>query len=291
YRYYLAAWIRLFGAENRLYQCVNMFIYLITVISFFNRLRNIPVDSLFKKGFSLFVILSSPFVVKLIMMGLTEWLLVTLFIWTVYSFLHYRLLLTVVLLAMLPFLRQNLLFVSILLFVYIFISQKLGWKYVLIYIAILLLPVYHNVYYANQWKFFATYYNINSFFILEFEGSFATRLLKTFFYHIILYTGIDWLLNNLFANLLAFVCIPIGTLLYIYGIYKARLSERWWYLLITISAILPTLILGGRAYYPRFELVNLYLAALIFISIKYSESRSIPTVHNARTQSGRMDIR
>ena len=227
-----------------------------------------PVDSLFKKGFGLFVILSSPFVVKLIMMGLSEWLVITLFLWTVFSYLHGRLFLAVLLLAMVPFIRQNLLFVSIFLFAYFFIRNNLTWKHILIYTAILLLPVYHNLYYGGQWKFLSTYNHVNAFFILDFEGSLISRIVKTFFYHILLYAGIDWLLDNLFANLIAVICIPAGTLLYVYCVTKTTLRERSWYLLITLSAVIPTLILGGRTYFPRFEWVNLYLAALIFVAIK-----------------------
>ena len=284
YRYYLAAWIKLFGNENRLYQCVNMFIYGLSVMVLFSRVTQMNVPPLFKKGFALFIILSSPFVAKLIMMCLMEWLVVTLFIWVIYCYLSNRLLLSVILLALVPFMRQNMLFVALFLFGYIFFEKRDFWKYAILFLAILLLPVYHNLYYAGQWKFLSTYNSVEAILSLDFQGPVGVRWVKTFFYHIILYGGIDWLLNNPLANLLAFSCIPVGTLLYLYCIKSTSLAERRWFLLITLSAIVPTLIVGGRAYYPRFEWVNLYFAALIFIIIK--SKMSLPGLKQRKISRG-----
>ncbi len=269
YRYYLATWIRIFGNENRLYQLVNMLVYLVSVLILWSEVKKMILDPIFRKGFAIFIVLSSPFAVKLIMLCLTEWLVVALFIWVTYSFLRKRISVTVTLLALLPFIRQNMLFVSLFLFGFIFFKQKLSWRYVILYVAILLLPLYHNLYYAGDWKFLATYSGVENVFWLDFEGSVVAQGVKTFFYHILLYGGIDWLLNNSLANLLAVSCLPIGTLLYLYSIKKTGSEERRWFLLITLSAIIPTLITGGRAYYPRFEWVNLYFAALIYIAIRY----------------------
>jgi hypothetical protein len=245
-----------------------MFIYLVSVLILSSTVKKMTLDAVFKKGFAIFIVLSSPFVVKLIMLCLTEWLVVTLFIWITYSFLCNRVVVTVALLALLPFLRQNMLFVSLFLFAFIFFKQRISWRHGILYVAILLLPLYHNLYYAGEWKFLATYSGVENVFWLDFDGSGTARVIKTFFYHILLYGGIDWLLDNPLANLLAISCIPIGTLLYLYCINKTSLEERRWFMLITLSAIIPTLITGGRAYYPRFEWVNLYFAALIFIVIK-----------------------
>ena len=282
YRYYLAAWIFLFGEENRLFQFFNMFVYLIAVLMLLKKMERISIGALFRKGFTLFILLSSFFVVKLILMGLSEWLAVTLFILSVCSWFSSSLTLAAILLALIPFLRQNLLLFSFFVFAWMVVKEKRKWLFISLYSSILLLPLYHNLYYAGKWKFFSTYTNTETFLVLDFEGSYLSKIVKTVLYHVSLYGGINWRLDNHFANILAVTFIPLGTFLMMYAYFQLKAGARIWFLLITLSAIVPTLIIGGTAYYPRFEWVNLCLAALAYILLhnqKNSRKEQLTALH------------
>ncbi|HUR10535.1 MAG TPA: hypothetical protein VM012_04165 [Flavitalea sp.] len=270
YRYYVAAWIKLFGKENRLFQIFNMLVYLVSVLSILSRIRKYEINALFKKYFPVFIVLSAPFVTKLIMIGLMEWLVITFFIWFVLFYTSRRWIPAIILLALLVFLRQNLLVFSLFVAAFCFLYRPKWGAYLVIYLLVLCLPIFHNLYFAGEWKFFSTYLN-NEFFVLEFGGGFLESAIKTFLYHIVLYGGVDWLSDNFFANLISFPCIALGTYLYVYIARGLAGNKRIFYLVITLSAILPTLLLGGKAYYPRFEWVNLFLAFLTFV-LFYQES-------------------
>lgn len=269
YRYYLASWIFLFGKENRLFQFFNMFIYLGAVVLLLKKMAAVLLGPVFRKGFMLFILLSSPFVVKQIMMGLTEWLAVTLFILIVCCYLSRWMVMAVILLALLPFLRQNLLFVSIFVFLWMMIKEKRNQGFIFLYCSVLLLPVYHNLYFAGKWKFFSTYNDTATFLVLDFEGKYFVRVVKTILFHLSLYGGINWQLHNFVANALSILFIPLGTFLLVYAAFRLKAEARLWLLLITFSAIVPTLILGGTAYYPRFEWVNICIATLMFIVLNH----------------------
>lgn len=269
YRYYLAAWLSLFGKENRLFQFFNMGLYLSAVICLLTMVQRIPAGNLFRRGFLLFILLSSAFVTKNIMMGLSDWLVVTVLLFFVYAYLSGKIYGAVLLLALVPFIRQNLLIVALLLFIWLLWQQRQRILYSILFLLVLLLPLYHNLYYAGQWKFFSTYYNTQGFLVLDFKGNMITRLVKTVLYHIVLYAGVDWLLDNFWANVMAVLFVPLGTALYIYGITRLKGNTKWLFLLVTSAAIVPTLIFGGRAYYPRFEWVNLSIALLFFYMLQY----------------------
>ena len=267
YRYFIATWLLFFKAENRAFQFFCMFLYFCAALAFLIKLQRIDVGSFTKRGIYFFILLSSPFVVKLILMGLTEWLVVAMLMLLIVSSLNARPVLTILLLALLPFFRQNLLIFCILFFSWLIVNYRNRFRKVLYFLTLILLPVYHNLYYAGKLQFFASYSDISWFSVFGFEGSLVVRILKTFFYHILLYAGVDWLSLNLWANALALLFIPLGTFVYVRSIITLPGSTKMGYLIITLSAILPTLLLGW-AYYPRFEWVNL-MAALLLLPLIY----------------------
>ena len=268
YRYYLAGWIGLFGKENRLFQLFNMLVYLGSIVVLLTKLGSLTEVRQYRKAILAFILLSSPFVAKLIMMGLMEWLVAALLCWTVYFYTKAKKFPTVILLALLPFFRQNLLIYSLLLFGWIAWNFPEYKKYIPVYLLLLFLPLYHNLYYAGQWKFFATYYDRSGYLVLDFEGSEFLKLVKTFFYHILLYAGVDWMLPNFLANLLSLLFIPLGTVLYFFLLLRYRGRNAIWFAAISLSAIIPTLIFGGRAYYPRFEWLNLFSCFMAFVILR-----------------------
>ena len=103
YRYYVAGWIKIMGAENRLFQCWNMLLYLMALLVFLSGFRKQYSGTRIEKGFLLFILLSSPFVVKLILMGLSEWLLISLCLLAAGALLRKKTNWAVVALALIPF--------------------------------------------------------------------------------------------------------------------------------------------------------------------------------------------
>ena len=262
YRYFIATWLLFFKVENRGFQFFCMLLYYCAALAFLTKLQKIDVDDLAKRGIYFFILLSSPFVVKLILMGLTEWLVVAMLMLLIVSSLIARPVLSILLLALLPFFRQNLLIFCLLFFSWLITNYSNRFRNAIIFFILILLPVYHNLYYAGRLQFFSSYNEISWFSVFGFEGSLVVRIVKTFFYHIALYAGIDWLSPNLWANALAFLFIPLGTFVYVRSIITLPGNKKIGYFIITLSAILPTLLLGW-AYYPRFEWVNLMAALLL----------------------------
>ena len=198
------------------------------------------------------------------MMCLTEWLAITLFILFSCAYLKNKKILAVCLLALVPFIRQNLLIASLLIFFWLLTQWPNWWKYAVCYFLLLLLPVYHNLYYAGELKFLSTYYNKEGYLVLESGSSLFYQISKTVLYKVFSYTGISLTTKNFWANALSVVCIPFGTFLYIRCIRYLKGKSRQLFLAVTLSVILPTLILGGNAYYPRFEWTNLMIAFLFY---------------------------
>ena len=280
YRYYLALWIKIFGNETRLYQVFNMLVYLSSVLFLLVRSAKVPLPQVFRTGMLAFVCLSSPFAVKLIMMGLTEWLAISIFMVAASCYLSRQMIIAVLLLALLPFIRQNLFFVSLLLMGWMVMREKRKVLLIVVFLGILMLPLYHNVYYAGKWQFFSVYNDPSTFMGWDFEGSFVVRLIKNVLFHLSLYSGINYRLDNFFANALSLACIPLGTFLLIRACFFLNRNPRIWFILIVSAAIVPTLVLGGTAYYPRFEWVNLFIGIVSFIVLKSDGRNTVLSYSN-----------
>ncbi len=289
YRYWLAIWIGIFGEEKRLFQFVNMLLYFSSIAMLLSCIQTKLKKGFIEKGVLLFFALSSPFVVKNILMGLTEWLTITLLILFCWAYLKNKKILAICLLALVPFIRQNLLIASLLIFFWILTQWPNWWKYAVCYLLLFLLPVYHNLYYAGEWKFLSTYYSKEGWLVLESGGSLFSQIIKTFLYKLLSYTGIGWSTKNFWANAVSVLCIPFGTYLYFRCFQQLKGKSRLLFLAVTLSAILPTLILGGNAYYPRFEWTNLMIAFLFygllvsrkpgeFSGFEDNEGKLIPTI-------------
>ncbi len=268
YRYYLALWIRIFGQEIRLYQVVNMLLYLLAVMCLFTKSSLLSHHTNFRSALMAFILLSAPFVVKLIMLGLSEWLAITIFIAAMCFYISRLIIPAIILLALLPFIRQNLIVVSVLMLMWIVIKENRKWWLIVLFLAILLLPLYHNLYYAGKWQFFSVYDDPSTFMVLEFEGSPIGSMISNILFHMSLYSGINWRLDNIPANVLSLLFIPLGTYWMIRSVFLLNQHQRRWYLAIVCAAIIPTLIFGGTAYYPRFEWVNVSIALASFIVLR-----------------------
>lgn len=268
YRYYVAGWIKIMGAENRLFQCWNMLLYLMALLVFLSGFRKQYSGTRIEKGFLLFILLSSPFVVKLILMGLSEWLLISLCLLAAGALLRKKTNWAVVALALIPFVRQNLVLTSLLLMIWLWFQQRITIKSILLYVLILMLPLYHNLYYADTWKWLSTYPSSYGYLTLYPADSVLLQWVKTIGVKLMAYSGVHLLQGFQSGVLIALLFIPLGTMLYVLMWRTLKQGDRLWFGIISLAAILPTLVLGGQSYYPRFEWVNLYTAALVFVLIR-----------------------
>lgn len=268
YKYYVAGYISVMGKETRLFQLWNMFLYLIAVTTFLYSFRKDYQGSFIEKGTLAFLLLSSPFVVKLIMIGLSEWLLACLLLFLAASILQRKMVTAIVCLALIPFIRQNLLISTLLLFPLLLYHSRFRWHWILVYVSLLLLPLYHNLYYAGVWKWLSTYPSSYGYLTLFNADNIIEQWGLTIGVKLFSYTGIHLLHPFSSSMLVALAFIPLGTALYIMILRKFRGKEKVIFLSITLSSILPTIILGGQSYFPRFEWVNLLLALLVYIMLK-----------------------
>ncbi len=267
YKYYVAGWLALAGEENRLFQLSNMLLFISSLLLFLAAYNKFYNRQRLETGWLLFILLSSPFVVKLILMGLSEWLLISLFLLAFAALLQKKNGWATVILALIPFVRQNLVMASVLIIIWLYLQQQINVKGIIAYVVILLLPLYHNLYYAGEWKWLSTYSNSYGYLTLYPGDSVAMQWIKTMAVKLFSYAGIHPLQGFASGVLIALLFIPLGSLLYVMTWRVLKGKERWWFVAISLSALLPTLLLGGQSYYPRFEWVNLFVAGLVYLLI------------------------
>ena len=102
---------------------------------------------------------SLPYAANNILDGLSDWLAVTLFFFFVSLIIREQVIAAIVLLALIPFVRQNLLITSGLLVAFLAITLAKGKGRLIViavFIGILCLPIYHNLYYADEFRLLTT---------------------------------------------------------------------------------------------------------------------------------------
>ncbi len=269
YRYFIAFEALLF---KQLYRFVSIINILIFIISLFFFLRAVDVSipkSKFRWVLLFFLVFTIPYATKNILMGLSEWLMVSVLMFSVY-FLSVRKLvfISILLLALVPFIRQNTLPSVILLAAWVVLMSKQKLLPSLLFVIVLLLPVYHNLYYAGEWRFFISVYHWP---FLNYESPSKYVQPSGFnFMHIVNnllhYSGIHIkgngvidFLEEAFIFLLPFVFIYVFILQKYFSGYL-----RLFYLMVTLGAILPT-VFFATDFYPRFEFVCVYFAVAAFL--------------------------
>jgi hypothetical protein len=169
-----------------------------------------------------------------------------------------RLVVAVMLFALVPFVRQNLLIVSGLLACLLVVTTWRWWLLVP-YTVVLGLPLYHNVYYADEFRFLVT--NLGSRAkpaagltdgVVALASALGSKVLQ--------YLGYQANEDPL-TLLIAVLFVPLGTVLGVEVILRTRGWRGWFLVAVAATAIIPTSIMGG-AYYPRFVYVNLTIILL-----------------------------
>ncbi len=192
--------------------------------------------------------------------GYTEWFAVSLFAVAAVCLLTNRVLSTIVVLALVPFVRQNLLLVSLVMAGYTIVRSRRWWL-VAPYLLVLGLPLYHNLYYAGEWRFFVE----NTGALARASGSVPSDLAAAVaaaasrLPHYLGYAPGQKLTTLAAAILFA----PLGSAMVIYVIARARAGLRALFTTIAVLTIAPTLVFGSGSF-PRFEYVNLSVILLAY---------------------------
>jgi hypothetical protein len=142
-------------------------------------------------------------------------------------------------------------------------SEKL--KLFLFFFIPLLLPLYHNLYYAGEWRFLVKLHQtpfVN-------ENHPAGLDFSVMFYNVFRLIGIEVIKGEATFYFIALLFLPFSMALYFILIKKLP-SVKWQmlYLLITLSGIVPGLLLG-KDYYPRFEFTSVIIFLVSYCLLSY----------------------
>lgn len=272
YRYFVAAELLIFGKLYRYVSIVNLMFFL---IAFFYLVKFIPKIIEHKKLQSLtsiFVMLTVPYATKNILMGLTEWLVIVLLVCCLWLYHSKKLFPTIIILAFIPFIRQNLLPPVFVLLLLLCFQQQTKWKLYLLFTFILLLPVYHNLYYAGEFRFFTSIFKW-PFIKYSINPSAASFDFFKLLNNLLHYVGFDIskkpdFLEESFLFLLLF----IGLYFY-WGRFLQNRQLRFLYYVITaVTVLIPSLLLATD-FYPRFEFVNVYFVLAFFLVLYHIQTQ------------------
>lgn len=262
YRYYLAATIALLGGEHRGMQLFDMAVLLLAILALLGVLET-RLDRTSFLALAFFLLASAPYAAKNVIYGYTEWFAVVLFMLFVLHLVRGHSLTAVILLALVPFVRQNLLIVSLIL-AGVLVARTRHWWLLLPYTAVLGLPLYHNLRYAGELRFFVE----NRGALLSLAGGplddvmEIVRVVGAKIPHYLGYHPEQELLTLAIAVVFA----PYGSALSLWLVGRTRGRQRWLFAAIAAATIAPTLVLGSGSF-PRFVYVNLSLVLLSCLAL------------------------
>lgn len=255
FRYFLALSSAIFFGENRLMQLANILIYVTSVSIFILSVRSI-LSARTYVCVSMFFVLSLIYAAINVMEGLSEWLSVSFFLIGIACFMNKKIVIGTVLLATTPFIRQNLLliaiFVEVIVLLYVSSKENRSAAF-LLFIVVLGLPIYHNLFYAEELRFFTS----NRGYIVGWSSNLIQIIGNVF-------EVLSWKIPEYFGyyptasglrTLVTVVFAPFGTLLILYSVIRLN----WRLRLLLSSAIIITLgptMLFGWGYFPRFVYLN-----------------------------------
>lgn len=269
YRYFILFELLLFKELYRYVPFINIGIYMIAVFFFFLVLQKVTKEKKLRIGLLFLVLLFSPYAIKNVLMGLPEWLTVVLLMMSSFFILQKKQNIAIVLLALVPFLRQNLLISVLLLFLMIIIVNKNKVKLFTCFIIPLLLPLYHNLYFAGKWRFFVDIFHLPFLNFTRKNNNENSINYSIIINNIIHYAGFDLENGKLSFSFLAALFLPLSTLMYFVLLQMLpNIIPKIFFLLITMSTIVPVILLGS-AYYPRFEFVNVVLMLVSFSYLSF----------------------
>lgn len=272
YRYFIAAELFLFKKLYRFTQFFNIALLITATFYFQKALKKTVANKQLLAGVFLLVILFTPYATKNLLMGLSEWLTALLLMTVCYLYSHKKsLVLCLFILALAPFFRQNILVGVLLLAAAIVFTHAGKAKLLLAFLLSLLLPLYHNLYYAGEWRFFVKLFATPLINETKPAGVDFWVLLNNLWRLV----GCEKLNGRLYFDLLGFAFLPLSWLVYACLLLQFRLGrQRIFYAFTTVGAALPGLFLG-KDYYPRFEYVSVvfFLVSFCILSAVFAPKR------------------
>lgn len=271
YRYFIALELVLFENLYRFVSVLNALLFIVSLFFFMKAVFLSVGKSLFTILLLFFLVMTVPYAVKNILMGLNEWFMIVLLMLSVY-FLKVRgaVILSIVFLALVPFIRQNTLPAVLLVAFWLVMGYKNKLLVFGLFLFVLLLPVYHNLYYAGEWRFFASIHQwpfLSYATPSKYEAAIGINYMKVI-NNVLHYAAIHIrgdksidLMEEAFCFLWMFpfiyYCMQKK---YFTGFYK------WFFLIVTLGVIIPTFFIATH-FYPRFEFVCVFwtLSAFTFL--------------------------
>lgn len=253
YRYLLAAMILLFGDESRLMQFCQMAMFLVVSMLLLNAMqKSLPERCRFWP--TVLVGLTAPYVVKNTLYFYSEWFAVFLFASYVLLYFDNRIAAALVCLALVSFVRQNLLLIVFFMFVFtIWKTRRL--HAIPIFLVFFLLPLFHNIFYANEFRFLVLNKGVFGNPIQD-PAQFAGIVFRKIFYYLGYSPG-----DSFTSVLMGTFFAPIAVVVFVYVLALIPFSNRLWLLLIVFLTCAPTFVFGDASY-PRFEFVNVWIVYL-----------------------------
>lgn len=280
YRYFVALELLVFQKLYRFVSILNLTAVIGGIYLYYKVIHTGVSSQKVKILLALVALLSVPYATKNVLMGLSEWLTVLLLILSAYFFIKKKnIAFTVILLALVVFIRQNLLPPVLLLTLIIIISNQSKIKNSLVFLFVLLLPVYHNLYYQQEFRFFISIFNYP---FLRYSHNNLSAIGVN--YHLLLnnilhYCGVHLKKGGVdfIEESVPFLWLFIYLFFYILRKYFSGIL-RLLFLLVMCSIIIPTIILATD-FYPRFEFVVLYIFLVTVPILEHCTNVSVYAVY------------
>lgn len=274
YRYFIAVELLLFNDLYRFVQFLNIALLVTTIFCFQKAIKETVLDKRLQLTVLLVTVLFTPYATKNLLMGLSEWMTAVLLMTVCYLYRHKKnALLSMFILGLASFFRQNLAPAVLLLAFCIAVSNAKRGQLVAAFLLSFFLPLYHNLYYAGEWRFFVKL--------------FATPLLNEskpagLDFHVLVDNlwrlfGFERLNGKMHFEPVAFLFLPLSAIVCVSLFKQFQASrEKLLYGFITLSAVLPGLLLG-KDYYPRFEFVSAVVVLVAFCILREGTARYRPS--------------
>jgi hypothetical protein len=251
YRYFIAGELVLFRDLFRFVQFINLALLLLGIFFFIQVLTNQSTKH--STWILLIILLFTPYAIKNTLMGLSEWFTAFLLMLATWLYVMKRSAAAAIfVLALVPFFRQNLLIAILLIALYIFLQNRNKWALLPCFLVPILLPLYHNLYFAGEWRFLVKLHAV-PLFNSSSSVAFNTAVIGKNLFRLV---GLEITERQVRFDWMAFAFLPLALFMMIPLTRSLSKRWRWYFILMALAALLPGLFLG-KDYYPRFEFMSI----------------------------------
>jgi len=282
FRYFVAMELLVFKGLYRFVGIINVLLFVSSLFFLQKTIDHIVNNRGVKILLFLLIFLSVPYATKNILMGLSEWLAILFLIFSVYFFFYREnRFLALVFLALVPFIRQNILPAVFFILLFFYLLKPIKISYLILFLLLLLTPLYHNLYYAGEWRFLTSVFEWP--FLLYEKKTVSNEIAGFSFFHVannlLHYIGLDYKNKTPLFMIESCVFLWFFLFLYVYlkRTFKLLKSKYSFYTITGFFIILPGVFLATD-YPPRFEFVNVYLIIAMFLILHQHEIKTSTTV-------------